>query len=112
MKILSIIAKVLTARPLLLSVIALAGFSAALLFHIKYEVLAIEKSLSSVRDKISATTEDITTLRAEWAYLSHPKRVKELSTKYLSAQPMERAQVMAVDPVPAQASTSAASSSK
>ena len=44
----------------------------------------MRKNLLSIEKKISDQNDDIKVLRAEWAYLSSPKKIQELSDKYLN----------------------------
>lgn len=54
------------------------------LFQIKYHVQNLKKDLVEINRQIAYNKEAIHVLKAEWAYLSSPKRIKELSQKYLN----------------------------
>lgn len=70
------------------------GFGAAaligiMLFHIKYQVLSLEQSLTQVHQEIFKAEESLHLLRAEWAYLNDPKRLQKLAMEHLGMKPGE-----------------------
>jgi hypothetical protein len=70
-------------RILLLISLLITFFSGAFLFHVKQEVLALEKTLKTLTQNIELTEEQMKVLKSEWAYLTHPKRINELALRYL-----------------------------
>jgi hypothetical protein len=62
---------------------------------IKYRVVCLKKSLKNTEKMIQEKTENIRILKAEWAFLTTPKRLKALCQKYSSnMRPIEQWQVM------------------
>lgn len=53
------------------------------LFYVKYQVLGLEGELSNIHQEIFKTEEALHLLRAEWAYLNDPARLKVLASKHL-----------------------------
>lgn len=64
-------------------VIALSAYG---LFHVKYKVKNLKQDLVEVNRQIAMEKKSIHVLKAEWAYLSQPSRIKQLSDNYLSLQ--------------------------
>lgn len=61
------------------SVLALA----ALVFHLKYEVMALSHQHRDVKLSIQKTDEDLHVLKAEWSHLNNPQRLQGLVHTYL-----------------------------
>lgn len=55
------------------------------LFRIKYEVIALEQHNIRVKSDIQLNKSAIHILKAEWTHLNDPKRLQNLSQKYLNA---------------------------
>ena len=55
----------------------------AVLFHLKYEVQALEKRLTGLNQAIEKDRNAIQLLEAEWTYLNRPERLARLATRYL-----------------------------
>lgn len=69
--------------------------SGALLFHIKHKVLSLEQSIKVVSKKLLDTKEHLSVLKAEWSYLTHPKRINKLISRYLSeVRPLRKEQLI------------------
>jgi hypothetical protein len=60
---------------------------------IKYYVKELERETSEITIQISEEKESIATLKAEWAYLNKPERLRQLVNKYLDLQPLELQQI-------------------
>ncbi len=60
--------------------IAAAG---SILFHVKYAVIDFEQKNNHVKRSIQETQESLHILKAEWAHLNDPNRLKMLAEKYL-----------------------------
>lgn len=79
----------------------LVGATGYTLFHITYEVEALEAELSELNRQITDEKQAIRVLEAEWAHLNRPARIERLSETLL---PMlgrvEPAQVMRIDKLP------------
>jgi cell division protein FtsL len=77
--------------------IVIGGFLLALsvfgLFQIKYKVLDLRKDLSEINRQLEQEKEAIHVLKAEWAYLNQPDRLKRLASKHLKLEPVTVAQM-------------------
>jgi hypothetical protein len=56
------------------------------LSKVSYRSNDIKSEISILKKKIEKDRDDIHILRAEWAYLTDPNRIKELSIKYLGSK--------------------------
>jgi cell division protein FtsL len=66
------------------------------LFHVKYEVQALEEELARLNAAILKEQQQIHVLRAEWSYLNTPSRLEELAARHLDLGPVETAQIGSV----------------
>lgn len=64
---------------LVVGVLALSGC----LFSMKHAVIRLERNLRSIEAKIFQEHNTIKALRAEWAFLNHPKRLEKLAHHHL-----------------------------
>jgi cell division protein FtsL len=76
---------------------ALVGFG---LFHVKYQVQALEDRLAKLNRAIVHEQEQIHVLRAEWTYLDRPERIEELAKKYLDLAPPKASQIGSIAQLP------------
>jgi hypothetical protein len=66
-----------------------------ILFRVKYEVLGLEHAYGQILKSIKETKESIHVLKAEWSHLNDPKRIQNLSIKFLtSIKPVETTQMV------------------
>ena len=77
--------------------LGLVGAMVAGLFHLKYEVIGLEKRLVSAKRTTRAHKEAIGILHAEWAYLSRPGRLDHLLRKRVDLLPITRQQITTFD---------------
>lgn len=68
------------------------GCIALSLFVVENEVEDMRKDLAEIERQIVADKEAIHVLKAEWAYLTRPQRIAELSSKYLDLEPVQSEQ--------------------
>jgi cell division protein FtsL len=76
---------------------ALVGFG---LFHVKYQVQALEDRLAKLNRSIVLEQEQIHVLRAEWTYLDRPERIEQLAKKYLELAPPKASQIGSIAQLP------------
>lgn len=76
---------------------ALVGFG---LFHVKYQVQALEDRLAKLNRGIVHEQEQIHVLHAEWTYLDRPERIEELSKKFLDLAPPKPDQIGSIAQLP------------
>ncbi len=77
--------------------------AAGVLFHVSYDVTALEEDLSALNRDIVREQEAIRVLRAEWSYLNQPERLRNLARELTSLVPITPGQVIesaAVLPMP------------
>ncbi|MFQ5774232.1 MAG: hypothetical protein ACE5GS_06935 [Kiloniellaceae bacterium] len=88
------------AAPLCL---AMAAAAAVFLFHVKYQVREIERTLATTHRAILDHQEALQVLRTEWSYLNHPARIADLATRHLGLRPIPASQVIRLEDLPARA---------
>lgn len=88
-------------RTTLIILISIAA-AGAVLFHIKYAVIDFEQKNNHVKRSIQETQESLHILKAEWAHLNDPNRLKVLAEKYLPhLKPIKGNQVIHINHVEA-----------
>lgn len=83
-----------------LMLLTLAAGAGAALFHVSYDVSALEDRLASLNRQIVDDQEAIHVLRAEWSFLNQPARLEELSQRHLDLQPLTGSQIGGVAMLP------------
>ena len=79
-------------RPLtLLSLIAAAG-AGGYLYQVKHSVSLLDRTLRDVNRQTEQARERTQVLRAEWALLNEPDRLRQVAQRYLQLEPMTPAQ--------------------
>lgn len=63
--------------------IMLVSVTGYTLFHISFQVSAMEQELSSLNTQIRKEKESVHVLKAEWTYLNRPERIERLSQSLL-----------------------------
>ncbi len=66
---------------------------ALVVYEVKYEVRDLKQQVSALDAELLKEQEALHVLEAEWAYLSRPDRLQELSQKYLKLQPVKAGQI-------------------
>jgi hypothetical protein len=64
---------------------ALVGYG---LFHVKYEVMALEEELIRLNAATLREQNQIHVLEAEWSYLNQPSRLEEFNERHLHLKPI------------------------
>ncbi|PGH53349.1 hypothetical protein CRT60_26005 [Azospirillum palustre] len=77
--------------------IAAAG---GVLFQTSYDVQDLEEKLAGLNRKIILEQESIQVLKAEWSYLNDPTKLEQMAQAYLTLQPTEPRQYLAMDLIP------------
>lgn len=84
-----------------LVVMALIAAASALVFRTSYEVQALEDQLDALNRSIVMEQESIRVLRAEWAYLNQPSRLREMAEQYSVLAPVKPGQIISsLDEIP------------
>ncbi|HTI88005.1 MAG TPA: hypothetical protein VL966_15480 [Alphaproteobacteria bacterium] len=76
---------------------ALVGFG---LFHVKYQVQALEDRLAKLNRDIVREQAQVHVLRGEWAYLNRPERIEELASRHLQLAPPKATQIGSIADLP------------
>ena len=71
-----------------------------ILYQVKTGIDIREDKLAALESDIRKTKREIAVLEAEWAYLSRPERVMELSNRLLGMRPIARDRVLPIDAIP------------
>lgn len=80
--------------------LALASLVMFGLFHVKYQVAALEEELTRLNAATLREQNQIHVLEAEWSYLNRPSRLEELSERYLELKPMNSNQLTTIAALP------------
>lgn len=82
------------------------------LFFLKHEVKEQEARLSNLNQEIRRNQEAIHVLKAEWAYLNDPARLRQLSERHLGLKPMQPSQIATLDVLPRELAPSGLAAAK
>lgn len=74
--------------------------AASLLYSVKYRVQSMDEQIAVLRNTIAEERAAIHVLRAEWAYLSRPERVRKLADMHLDMDAAKGQQMMELADVP------------
>ena len=86
-------------RIIILTAVVLASFGSTL-YQVKTGIDERQAELRRLQANIVRTQRDISVLEAEWAFLSRPDRVMNLSTSLLDMKPISRDRVLPLDAIP------------
>jgi hypothetical protein len=84
-----------------LVLVAFVGFG---MFKVKYEVMDLEDALARANRAILADQDAIHVLKAEWAFLSQPSRLADLSRRHLDLVPLGTSQLGQIATIPLRSS--------
>jgi hypothetical protein len=85
---------------MILLVSVLTAILGTTLYQVKIGIDRREGELLALERDILAAGRDIAVLEAEWAHLSRPERVLDLSERLLEMQPIPEDRVMPIDAIP------------
>ncbi len=71
-----------------------------ILYQVKTGIDIRENRLAMLESEISKTKRENAVLEAEWAYLSRPERIMELSGRLLGMRPIAKNRVLPIDAIP------------
>ncbi|MCH2548144.1 MAG: hypothetical protein MK052_11120 [Alphaproteobacteria bacterium] len=74
--------------------------AASMLYGVKYSVQTMDEEIAVIQAQIKEERNAIHVLKAEWAYLSRPERIRILAEKHLQVQPMDGKQMLELADVP------------
>lgn len=77
----------------------LAGGISMVLFSVKYQVHDLEDEHKRLSRELEEERRALHVLRAEWATLNDPRRIKQLASEHLGLEPIPPGQVVGPDAV-------------
>ena len=86
-------------RIIILTAIALASLGTTL-YQVKTGIDERQAELRRIKAEIATTERDIAVLEAEWAFLSRPDRVMNLSASLLDMEPISRDRILPLEAIP------------
>ena len=86
-------------RMIILTAIVLASLGTTL-YQVKTGIDERQAELRRLQKNIATTERDIALLEAEWAFLSRPDRVMNLSSSLLDMEPIGRDRILPLDSIP------------
>ena len=86
-------------RIIILTAVVLASLGTTL-YQVKTSIDERQAELRRLQAEIATTQRDIAVLEAEWAFLSRPDRVMNLSASLLDMKPISRDRVLPLDALP------------
>jgi hypothetical protein len=86
-------------RMTILTAVVLASLGTTL-YQVKTGIDEKQAELERLQANIATTQRDIAVLEAEWAFLSRPDRVMNLSTSLLGMKPISRDRILPLDAIP------------
>jgi hypothetical protein len=76
-----------------IGILGLIGVSVLALFHIKYRVQELQRDVTEVRRQLNQERDAIHVLKAEWAFLNQPERLRTLVRVHLLLEPIQVSQL-------------------
>ena len=73
-------------KPATIVATVILSVSAVFMFKVKHKVQDLKRDLVEYNRQLASDREAIYVLKAEWAYLTDPVRIKKLSDNYLTMQ--------------------------
>ena len=86
-------------RIIILTAIVLASLGTTL-YQVKTGIDERQAELRRLKAEIATTQRDIALLEAEWAFLSRPDRVMNLSASLLNMEPISRDRILPLEAIP------------
>ena len=86
-------------RITILTAVVLAALGTTL-YQVKTGIDEKQAYLQRLQANIATTQRDIAALEAEWAFLSRPDRVMNLSASLLDMKPISRDRILPLDAIP------------
>ena len=86
-------------RIIILTAIVLASLGTTL-YQVKTGIDERQAELRRLKAEIATTQRDIAVLEAEWAFLSRPDRVMNLSASLLDMEPISQDRILPLEAIP------------
>ena len=98
-------------RIIILTAVVLTSLGTTL-YQVKTGIDERQAELRRLQANIATTQRDIAVLEAEWAFLSRPDRVMNLSARLLDMKPISRDRILPLDAIPMRLQTDANSADR
>ena len=86
-------------RVIIITAVVLASLGTTL-YQVKTGIDERQAELQRLQANIATTQRDIAVLEAEWAFLSRPDRVMNLSASLLDMKPISQDRILPLDAIP------------
>ncbi len=86
-------------RIIILTTIILTSLGTTL-YQVKTGIDERQAKLRQLKAEIATTQRDVAVLEAEWAFLSRPDRVMNLSASLLDMEPISRDRILPLEAIP------------
>lgn len=73
---------------------------ASVVYNAKLHVDSLHDELASLKRQVAQAEQEEAVLRAEWAFVSRPERVLDLSRSLLSMSPLPAERIVSLDAIP------------
>lgn len=90
--------------------VCFAALSIGGVYLVKYSAQSQQRDVVKLRAELAAEQESLHLLHAEWAYLNRPERLQQLASRHLALTPIESAQIIDANRLPAARPAATASS--
>ena len=77
------------------------------LYLVKYSVQNIQREVVAMKENLGREKESLHLLKAEWAYLNRPERLRQLAERHLDLVPLDSRKIEEVSVLPAATSIDA-----
>ncbi len=74
----------------------------SLLYMVRYKTQYTQEEIASIQQRIAEEREATHVLKAEWAYLTRPERLQQLTGQLQDMQPMTQDRIIAIQDIPLQ----------
>lgn len=81
-------------RPLTIACLVAAGSAGMHLYSVKHHGMVLDRELRDVRKSTEQVRDRTQVLRAEWAMLNEPARLRDATTRHLPLEPMQPQQFL------------------
>jgi hypothetical protein len=71
------------------------------LYLVKYTVQDVQRNVTQAKISLAVEKESLHLLKAEWAYLNRPDRLRQLADRHLDLVPLDSRQVGEIEVLPA-----------
>lgn len=85
---------------ILVNMVCIAVLAAGV-YLVKYSVQDVQRNVAVIKRDLAAERESLHLLKAEWAYLNRPERLRKLADRHLDLVPLDSRTINQVSVLPA-----------